>query len=224
VPLPSPDVVAELAGWWTRLEPRTGRTAVLAIDGRSGAGKTDLATAVTALVPGAATVALEEIYPGWDGLAAGVDLLVTRVLAPLAAGRAAAVPQWDWAAGRPAPARPLPPDPPLLLVEGVGAGARACAPYLSALVWVEAPAQLRRERALARDGALYAPHWERWARQEEVYLGADRPQDRADVVVAPASGEPPWVVTGGRAAGRRFEPDAANRGERAARPAVASRP
>ena len=68
--------------------PRAGRTRVLAIDGRSGAGKSSLAAAMSGEL-GAPVVSLEDLYGGWDGLENGIDLLVSEVLEPLAAGRAA---------------------------------------------------------------------------------------------------------------------------------------
>jgi cytidylate kinase len=73
----------------------------------------------------------------------------------------------------------------VLIVEGVCSGALACAPYLSALVWVEAPAELRYARAMMRDGENYRPHWQRWADQESGYLRTDDPAARADVIVTP---------------------------------------
>jgi len=174
--------LTDLAARWRALRPGAGGVRVLAVEGRSGSGKTTLAAALAALVPDAVTVAMDEIYPGWDGLAASVPLLVRHVLAPLAAGTAAAVPRWDWPADRPGAPRPLAPSG-LLLVEGIGCGARAAAPYLAATLWVEAPAAVRRARALARDGATYAPHWDRWAAQEDAYLAVERPRNRADLVV-----------------------------------------
>ena len=129
---------------------RAGRTRVLAIDGRSGAGKTRLAAELSAEL-GAAVVSLEDLYGGWDGLERGIDLLVSAVLEPFAAGRAARVPRYDWAAG--SWAEPLPLEPPdVLIVEGVGAGARRAARFESLLAWLEAPADVRKKRALDRDG------------------------------------------------------------------------
>ncbi|MFD0689732.1 dephospho-CoA kinase [Actinomadura fibrosa] len=162
-------------------EPRAGATRVLAVDGRSGAGKSTLAEAVAAELA-APVVHLEDLYGGWDGLAGGVDRLVAEVLAPIAAGRRALVPRYDWHAGR--WAGPVPLDPPAeLVVEGVGAGSRRAAAYASLLVWVEAPDDVRRRRALARDGDTYLPHWDRWAAQEDDLLARERTAERADVVV-----------------------------------------
>ena len=68
-------------------------------------------------------------------------------------------------------------------MEGVGAGARAAATFTSVLVWLELAADLRQERALARDGDLFRPHWQRWAAQEDVLLAREQTRARADLVV-----------------------------------------
>lgn len=165
---------------------RAGRTRVLAVDGRSGAGKTTFADRVAGLLrsPGRTVglVHLDELYPGWDGLAAAVPLLADGVLAALAEGRPAGFPSWDWHAAAPGGHRPVPADD-LLVLEGAGCGSRACAPYLSLLVWLEAPAAVRKQRALARDGEVFAPHWDRWAAQEDRLLAAERTPERADLVL-----------------------------------------
>jgi uridine kinase len=161
--------------------PRAGRTRVLAVDGRSGAGKTALATGLRAAI-GAPVVSLEDLYGGWDGLERGIDLLVTQVLEPLADGRVVRVPRFDWAAGEWAEPVTLG-TPEMLIVEGVGAGARRAAVYESLLVWVEAPAFVRKKRALERDGDVFAPHWERWAAQEEAMLARERTPERADLTL-----------------------------------------
>jgi uridine kinase len=164
--------------------PSAGTVVVIAIDGRSGAGKSTLAARLAGELGGVPIVALEDLYGGWDGLEAGIARLRDDVLAPLAAGRAAEVPRYDWHAGAwTAPWRVEPPE--RLIVEGVGAGARSLAPLVSVLVWVEAGAAERRARGLARDGPeVYdEASWRAWAAQEERYLARDRPQSRAAVRV-----------------------------------------
>jgi hypothetical protein len=169
--------------------PRAGATRVLAIDGRSGAGKSTLAQALAGEL-GAPLVALEDLYGGWDGLERGVELLREAVLEPLAQGRAADVPRYDWYARAWLEPWRLDP-PPELVVEGVGAGARVLAARVSVLVWVELAAPPRRARALARDdGELYAPHWEQWARQEEEFFARERPWTRATVTLETALDSP----------------------------------
>jgi uridine kinase len=168
-----------------------GGPRVVAVDGPSGAGKTsfagELAQAFEAAGSPAVVVHLDDLYPGWDGLEAVVPLLVRHLLAPLAAGAPVTLPTWDWAAGAPGPERAVaalgPPAPPVVVVEGAGSGARACRPYLTAVVWLDAPEPVRRARALARDGSTYEPHWDRWARQERAHFARERTAEKADVVV-----------------------------------------
>jgi len=163
--------------------PAAGSTRVVALDGRSGSGKTTLAGRLAPLLGDVPVLHLDDLYPGWDGLEQAPVRLREWVLEPLAAGRPARYRRWDWAAGEYAEWHDVPAGG-VLVVEGVGSGAAACAPYLTALVWLEAPRELRFARGIARDGEAYRPHWERWAAQEDAYLARDRPRDRADVLLS----------------------------------------
>ena len=165
-----------------RLEPaRAGQTRVVAIDGRSGAGKSSLA-AVLRRELGAPGVTLEDLYGGWNGLERGIDLLVSEVLEPLSAGRPARVPRYNWlTTAWEAPWVLAPPE--VLIVEGVGAGARRAAAYASLLIWVEEAASVRKKRALDRDGETFAPYWDMWAAQEDVMLARERTRERANLVI-----------------------------------------
>lgn len=165
---------------------RAGKTRVIAVDGRSGSGKTRLAAELRAEL-GAPVVTLEELYGGWDGLERGIDLLVSEVLEPVAAGRAAHVPRYDWAAagwGTPWVLAP----PGVLIVEGAGTGARRAAAYESVLIWMEAAEPVRKKRSLDRDGETFAPYWDMWAAQEDAMLARERTPQRADLVIDGISG------------------------------------
>ena len=147
---------------------------VLLIDGRSGAGKSVLARRLATLT-GATLVSLDEVYPGWDGLAAG----------------AAAVPgiirdgtwrRWDWVSDHPGEAASID-RTGSLIVEGCGAISRASRPLADHAWWLERDDAERKARALARDGDAYAPHWERWATQEETFATLERSRALADLVL-----------------------------------------
>lgn len=144
---------------------------LLAIDGRSGAGKSTLATALldALLADGvdAELFRLEDLYPGWDGLRAGIDAYVLDVLTPLTEGRTAEWSPWDWASDAPASLTRSTRPAGVVLCEGVGAGAAPARALLDATLTLRAAATDRKRRALARDGETYRPHWERWAAQEE---------------------------------------------------------
>jgi hypothetical protein len=161
--------IAELVAT-LRARPPVGALRLVTVDGFSGAGKTQLAGALAAALGGAPVVHLDDLYPGWDGLAAAVPLAVEWVATPLVAGRFA-----QWVLTRPAE---------VVLLEGCGAGTGALRPYTSTAIWVRASAAARDRRLRARpDWAGYAPHRDRWAAQESALHGADRTWEHADVVV-----------------------------------------
>ncbi|CAN7300665.1 hypothetical protein LJR045_001527 [Microbacterium sp. LjRoot45] len=154
---------------------------VVLIDGRSGAGKTTLARLVGMHLD-ATVVALDAIYPGWDGLAEGVDRARRGVLEPLSRGESGTWQRWDWHRSVEGGRERVPGDRALVL-EGAGILTPATAQLSDVRVWVEAPAELRRQRALRRDGDTYRPHWDRWARQEEQHVRDHEPMSLATFVV-----------------------------------------
>ena len=162
-----------------------GDSKVIAIDGPSGAGKTLFAARLGATL-GAPVLHLEDVYPGWSGLAATPQLIVDGVLSRIAVGEIGSIPRWDWPGHRPADLIRVPPTP-LLILEGVGSGALPCRPFLSLLIWLDAPTELRKERALSRDGEVYAPYWDMWAAQERGLFAGDGIRAAADVVVDTAA-------------------------------------
>jgi predicted kinase len=154
--------------------PSDNRPVVL-IDGRSGSGKTELATALAPAL-GAQLVRLDDVYPGWHGLEAASDRVRTDILM---SGRWR---RWDWSKDEAAEWNSLDPRAPLV-VEGSGALSRANRALATLGVWVELDEPTRKARALARDGAAYESHWDAWAAQEQAFFDRERPDALADLVV-----------------------------------------
>ena len=133
---------------------------VVTIDGYSGAGKSTLAAALASLLPGWQVLHLDDWYPGWDGLAAGARI-ARRIAADLREGRAPSYEAWDWEAGETGATTRVPLAP--TIIEGCG----AIEAEADLAIWIADPGEdERRNRALARDGQTYAPHWQRWADQD----------------------------------------------------------
>ncbi|WP_426938945.1 chorismate-binding protein [Pseudarthrobacter sp. S3] len=158
---------------------------IIAIDGRSGAGKTTLAIELAAQLRNHHKVALfhlEDIYPGWNGLTAGIERYVSTVLTPLSRAEPATWTSWDWDRHYDGDTRvTLPAE--IVIIEGVGAAAADARPMLSAVIWADAPDDIRRKRALDRDGGTYEPFWDQWAEQENSWLAADDVRRQADIRV-----------------------------------------
>lgn len=161
----------------TAIEQVAASNPVVLIDGRSGAGKSSLARALVSRWPlrgRVQLVALDSVYPGWDGLDDGVELARELILTPHARGIVGVWQRWDWTTGEPAEAHAVDPSLPLI-VEGAGLLTPATARLGDVRVWLESPAASRKHRALARDGETYRPHWDRWARQEQHHVERDDP-------------------------------------------------
>ena len=153
---------------------------IIGIDGRSGTGKTSLATQLeqelTAAGHSVHVLHLDDFYPGWDGLFDGLEAW-DALSVQLTEGIAGTYTPWDWEAGTPGEVRTVDPAATQVIIcEGVGAIAGAC----EVRILATAPDEVRHERAMARDGDTFRPHWERWAAQEEALL-AEIPEDYATV-------------------------------------------
>ncbi len=159
---------------------------VVLIDGRAGAGKTTLSRMVAANWPVAGRpqlIALDSLYPGWDGLDAGAERALHDILRPHARGLLSTWRRWDWEDEVEAEAYAVTPALGVIL-EGCGALNAASARLADVRVWVESPAPSRKRRALDRDGDGFRPHWDRWAAQEERHLQRDDPRTLATLTVA----------------------------------------
>ncbi|GAB3599449.1 AAA family ATPase [Microbacterium tumbae] len=158
---------------------------VVLVDGRSGAGKTTLSRLVAADWPVAGRpqlIALDSLYPGWDGLDAGVRRALDGILRPHGRGRIGTWNRWDWERDVDAEAHAV--DPSLgVILEGCGAITPQTASIADVRVWVESPDDSRRHRALDRDGDGFRPHWDRWAAQELAHIERDDPRSLATLTV-----------------------------------------
>ncbi|MGI5951460.1 MAG: cobalt ABC transporter [Brooklawnia sp.] len=165
------------------LEAARHRRLVVLLDGGSGAGKTTLAQCLQARLAEALgpvqLVSLDDIYPGWGGLAAASAWVWQQVLHPVTPGHG----KWSWEAGRMTGRVELDPRLPII-IEGCGALSRESAPLASSRLWFQMDAAARRARALGRDGQIFAPHWEQWAAQEAAHWHRNRPLQLADLVIS----------------------------------------
>jgi uridine kinase len=161
--------------------PTLGRGRLVSIDGPAGAGKTTLADQVAALAPGARVIHMDDLYEGWQGLPE-VSRQLAGLLRPLADRLPGSYRRYDWHAEAFAETVTVEPTD-LLVLEGVGSGCRMQDDLIGALVWVDAPYDLRMRRGIDRDGEAFAPHWQAWAEAEQALFAQQRTRERADLVV-----------------------------------------
>lgn len=154
---------------------------IILIDGHSGAGKTTLAVHMAASL-GATIVHLDDVYPGWGGLVEGRDRVVADVLRPLRSGTAGSVQTWNWESDAPGDTLTVSPAP-IVIVEGCGISTAESRKLADAVVWVEAPRELRRERVTKRDGSGATELHDSWERDVETHIAEHNPIQTANVVV-----------------------------------------
>jgi len=195
--IPVADLAAQLGG---RATASFTRPLLVGIDGRGGAGKSTLAAGLVAAVPGAVGVhgddrAWHEPMFGWS------RLLRDEVLVPLRCGRAVSCrpPAWEHhdRAGRISVEHTV----PMVVVEGTGTTPAALADLYDATIWVQSDFAEAERRGLERDVAdgtngdaqEARAFWDEWMQAERAHLVADRPWERADLVVCGT----PHLVSGG---------------------------
>ncbi len=179
-----------------RLQARpagTGRPFLVAIDGRSGAGKSTIARRLVQPLD-AALVCADDFYAGGTGVRSRAPeelaaLCIDRhrmatVLAQLKAGRAAEYRPFDWErfdgrlSASPVRIRPK----PVVIVEGVYTNHPDLRELIDFSVLVRVSTAERERRLLRREGTL--TEWERqWHDAEDWYLHSDAKLEDFDIVI-----------------------------------------
>jgi uridine kinase len=173
---------------------------LVALDGRSAAGKSTLAAAVAARV-GGHVIDGDDFYSGgtaetWDEMSAAekashcIDWRRQRpVLEKLSRGEPASWRPYDWEtddgslSGPPVTCDPA----PVIILDGAYSARPELADLFHLRVLLEAPTDLRKKRLVQREGEDYRVDWNRrWDDAEQWYFAQVMPPDSFDLVI-PAS-------------------------------------
>jgi uridine kinase len=156
------------------------RTALVAVDGFGGSGKSQFAARLAATDP-RLTVVHTDDFASWD---AGLDWerLRRQVIDPVLADQPARYQRFDWDKRRLAEWHEVSAGG-VMVVEGVSSYRLSLADAYDVAVWVRAPREVCLARGLERDGQGALALWQKWMADEDDYVEREHPERRAAVVV-----------------------------------------
>ena len=159
--------------------------ALVLIDGASGTGKTSLGAELAARWPKGRqmiVVHMDDLYGGWDGLAAGILALEVSLMTPRSRGDDAHLGSYNWVKESWDDGQVIPAGVDVI-VEGCGSFGPVLAQTADVRIWLEAPEHLRRERALGRGAEDFERHWDMWEQQFHQFERRVQPSERASLRV-----------------------------------------
>ncbi|MDH6532731.1 uridine kinase [Aurantimicrobium minutum] len=154
------------------------------IDGPSGSGKTTLARQIELrwnTEEKLQVVHMDDLYPGWDGLGRG-SMQALRMLQERSRGEDTRWQRYDWESDSMSEWHSVEARVPLL-IEGCGSSPKGAEELSQVRLWLDAPAAIRKERALSRTEENFAEHWTQWDEQFAEYCVVHNPQAVATRVV-----------------------------------------
>jgi cytidylate kinase len=159
-----------------KLEPPT----IIAIDGRSGSGKTTfanrLSSALNASVVHTDDVAWHHSFFDWW------SLMIEHILEPFRAGKNIDWTPESWKQHQRMGSIVVP-SAKILIVEGVSASRRELSDWIDVPIWIETSLEIAEQRGLLRDGKAERDFWFEWQAQERPLLEKDQPWTRAKLIV-----------------------------------------
>ncbi len=164
-------------------DAQPGATVWIGLDGPGGAGKSTLAGRIAGAVQRAVVVRVDDFWgpsiPEWDWVR-----FLEQVVRPLRNGQDARYQEWDWNVDAGGPWHDVAVGS-VVVVEGVSATRAELDVPWALRVWIETAPEVRLARALERDGPGMMARWfDDWIPSEQAYIAAQRPHERADLVVS----------------------------------------
>jgi Cytidylate kinase len=153
---------------------------VIAIDGRSASGKTTfakrLSSELNAPLVHTDDVAWHHSFFDWW------PLMLEQIIMPFRAGQAIDWKPETWIEKN-REGSIVVPQSPILILEGVSVTRQVLSEHIDLPIWIETDPNTAETRGLERDGPDGRDFWFEWQASERPFLEADKPWDRAKLIV-----------------------------------------
>ena len=165
------------------VQPQDRLTRIVAVDGYGGSGKSVLADRLAGSLGEAATIVRTDDFArpnvrGWEW-----SRMHAHVLAPLQRNQPARYQRYDWDADELAEWHDVSVGG-TLIVEGISSMREELGRYWDFAIWLACPYAIRLQRGVERDGEAMRSQWtDVWMPEEEAYFQAQRPDQKADIVI-----------------------------------------
>ena len=121
---------------------------------------------------------MDDLYPGWEGLAQGAEYLQRMVLTPLLKTGTASWQEYNWELGKRDAWREFSGGTPLI-IEGCGALNQYTSTICQVSIWLEASEAVRRERWNKREAERNKDYFEMWSAQELDFIAREKSPELA---------------------------------------------
>lgn len=169
---------------------RCGRSRIIAIDGRAGAGKTTLANEIFLALSAhrkITVIHMDQIYDGWqNALGSCLTATLKSLLETIAGDSDFSLPIYNWQSCIFDSHHLIAPCD-LIILEGVGSAQEVVRQFSSANIWLDIEPSLGLQRVLARDGNEIAEQMRLWQIDESELFVRDKTREHSDFILSTAS-------------------------------------
>ena len=170
-----------------------GKLPIVLIDGRAAAGKSLFAKELAEIYfksekQAARIVSMDDLYPGWEGLASGSIYLLTQILTPVSQARTANWQVWNWAESKRGAEDSVNGHREFsggtaLIVEGCGSISRLTSELADLTIWIEADLAVRKTRFNQRDSGKFDGYFATWSAQEDEFYEREKSRELAQLII-----------------------------------------
>ena len=171
---------------------KTKGRAFIAVSGLGGSGKTTLSKKLIEHIPGSTIIHVDDFYKTEEERSQthGSEEIISncfdwdrmdKVFGNVRAGRGVCYQKYNWEKNIREGWVEMDPQS-ITILEGIYCLQDRFLPHYDLAVWVDAPRDIRMQRVLKRDPEWKHPWWNLWMDQDDRYVAAEKPHEKAHLI------------------------------------------